>query len=164
MVLTVNPSPSSLFGTGNARVSKQVCHASVAVDLVERERRSDDRRTFLRWPKLFRGGELSMPRRRLHANSAVISGKFSPLQTGLSTCVFASTHVRDRQIVTAYSTGSYLTTGVETRTLTDCAPATALPVTQDLRTEAPQSAHDLGTMTDLLRAKSPHSSSRRQFA
>ena len=64
----------------------------------------------------------------MYTNSMVSSRELSTGIAALSTREIDVVHVRDRFFLSAYSTGSYLTTGVESRTLTDSPPANACPV------------------------------------
>ena len=56
-------------------------------------------------------------------------GLYTPLAT-LSTQVVARMHVRDIVFVSDASTGSYITTGVETRTPIECRPTPERPVVE----------------------------------
>ena len=69
-----------------------------------------------------------MKMQRARTLSTVSCGEFyTPLAT-LSTQVVARNQLRDIIFVSRASTGSYITTGVETRTPIECRPTPACPV------------------------------------
>jgi hypothetical protein len=71
-----------------------------------------------------------MKMQRARTLSTVSCGEFyTPLAT-LSTQVVARMHVRDIVFVSHASTGSYITTGVETRTPIECRPTPERPVVE----------------------------------
>ena len=84
--------------------------------------------TGLRPSKSFVAVRLSMPNSSLCTNTAVSSEGLFTLLAALSTQVTARTQLRDLDFVSPASTGSYITTGVETRTPIECAPTPARPV------------------------------------
>src|SRR5215510_13891694 len=96
---------------------RRCCSSVLVRPVVTRRRR----------PKLIYFGSLRVEYRSLYANSEVISGYLTQCGVSLSTRRITPPHVRDRIFVSPYSTASYITTGVETRTRTDSPPAAALP-------------------------------------
>ena len=93
-----------------------------------RSQQLDD--TPVRLSKSFVAVGLSMNSLDLCTISAVSSAGLFTLQASLSTQAAARMQLRDIDFVTRGSTGSYITTGVETRTPIECPPTPAAPVVE----------------------------------
>jgi len=117
-------------GLEHARVSEPIRNgrAASAAEIVTHV--SSPLVTVGRQSKSLVAGRLSVKMQHRSTVSAVsCRGLYTPLAT-LSTQVVARMHVRDLVFVSRASTGSYITTGVETRTPIECRPTPERPVVE----------------------------------
>src|ERR1043166_3541103 len=101
--------------------------STVTLESIDRSALSAQRESH----KPFVAQEFSMSSINWNRRTPVISGQLSTQAGSFSTQASARIHLRDVDFVSPYSTGSYLTTGVETRTPVECRPCASMSKTVD---------------------------------
>jgi hypothetical protein len=124
------PANAEQFGLENARVSRPESNGRASRPRKLAVAQISQFVTRVRLSKSLVAVRLSMSKSTLCTITAVsFHGLFTPIAS-LSTQATARTQLRDLDFVSRGSTGSYITTGVETRTLIECPPTPAAPVVE----------------------------------